>query len=426
MMVNYLIKDLNLCPSARKVLDKLRIKTTDELRYFSMWDLNRKYHVRNKAYSEILQLVDRLWKEAVSERVLMEYSAEQLVEMAAHSVDELALSDGSSQVLKKYNLQQVDEVALLTEDDYASFEGASEKCMDEIQEAVKNWAIHHLELTEIQEAYFKRNDRKNEPENNIYLCPYPLTDDLLNALGRCSTEEMRRNGSSGWILEDYKIETVAQLAVFERDTLYSIRYIRKKVIQEIEEGLYASVYDNYLKKTGVSGYIRSTDRYLRVMGNCARMLTPLCKVSSGQLYTLFQMDEKLELLDQDGDEESTFHNYLLALTLDGLKEHFCSLWSTILPENVDYIERAEEKLQSMNITSVTDFVKASLQKQYILKKDNQFVLNCKYFMGYYTDNQCYVSLTSLVLELCMKGKSIEKIASLWFGTKESAVNYSDL
>ena len=318
-MADYQIKDLNLSPCTRRVLSKMRIKTTDELRCTSMYDLLQICRADSKAFGEVRMVLEQLRKHSLEKRVMMDFSSEQFVEMSVHAIDELGLSKGTYQVLKNYNLLQIDEVALLTEDDFASYEGINEQIIEEILDSLKNWVMHHLVLSELQQTYFRNSDGQNE--DIVYFCPFPITDSLLQLVGRRSVSDLNLSILPENSLKRHGIETMAQLALLESDTFLSIKHFRKTDARNVENTLFAWIYDRCFNRTLLPDFGRGKAKCIRAIEDCVKTLKPTCNVICAELYILLQSEDKLDLLDLSGTEEGRIHNCKLTLSLEGIENN---------------------------------------------------------------------------------------------------------
>ena len=357
-MKNYPISDLKLSDGARNILAQLHITTTDELAGVVMARVSELCGDERNIFKEIDIIVWQLRKQKL---IPAEYTPEQLQKMSHRSIDELSLDSKTNYFLKEYNHLYIDQVAQLTAEDYASLDGIGRVRIEEIQKAIKIWILNIMPPEEYQKAFFNPAVVRDGKIVPLYMCQVPLTASILDVMRRHPVKELRLTASAYDIAKDNDVETIGELAVLDYHEIVSKPYrpYRKRSIHDVLDNLFVWIDENMLSFHLVPDDVKDEVMYLHAMEGCARMLEPICKISSGKMYTLFHRDGKLELLDLRENEESTFYNYQLALSLDGLKKTFCSLWDTILPDNVDYTDRVELKLHEMNITGVTEFVDAS-------------------------------------------------------------------
>lgn len=415
-MDNYLVSNLKLSDGARTILAQLHITTTDELAGVVIKRVAEQCGENKNIFKEIEIIIRQLRNQRL---IPAEYTPEQLRKMSHRSIDELWLQVITNHFLKDNHLLYIDQVALLTAEEYVSLEGIGRKRIDEIQKAIRIWLLNFMPAEKFQKAFFTPGivrDGKLVPK---YMCQIPITASLLNVMGRHAVKELQTSGNTYRFIEKNEIETIGDLAVQEIEVAFDkYKYYAKHGVQELQDALFAWIETNVLSLNLLSDDVEDDVRYLHAMEDCARILEAICKVSRGKLYTLLQKGNAIEMLDLNGNEESAYHNYKLALSVDGLKKPICSIWKTILSDNVDYITSAEEKLQAMPIPFKRDFVEISLQKQYILKRENQYVLNCEHFMNAYSEMYRFETISSDIMKMYMHGKSLKEIAKNFFSTEE--------
>ena len=166
------IERLNLSVRANNVLHRMGIHSIEKLRMTPINDIAQQRSVGVKTIDEIsgilenTELIESIIEQETqypssSERIC-NYTAEQLREMAYHSVSELHLSTRPYRALCDNSYTTIDKVAVLSEPEYAQIKGLGKKSISEIISAINEWAKENI-------TYPSDTDEPIDNELSIYL-----------------------------------------------------------------------------------------------------------------------------------------------------------------------------------------------------------------------------------------------------------------
>lgn len=316
-MSSNLVKDMDLSTRARTVLDRMQITTIEDLLRISIDELSCQHNIDTKTLEEIKTVISDLRNGAVVPKTEARYSEEQLEKMSHHSIDELGLSIRSYHFLVNHNVFYLDRVAQLLDEDPAKFNGLGHKSILEIHDSLNKWVEAFLQKeSNHKDKSYHITEMANR--NQIYVCPIPLTESLLDEMSFYSLEELDLSVRPYNILSRNGIETIDQLAKLKLDELGKFKSLGKIPMREIQNVLNGWINKNLHGQTLLSDESGVNVKYFQVVTDCVKLLKPICNITVGKLYHLFESEEKLELLSLDGTEESRVHNFALALSLSGL------------------------------------------------------------------------------------------------------------